>query len=433
MSSSMVWRPWCRALLLIALLIPGGARADLAQFDGTTFDRGLFHTNRFDWIDFDSYDTWVSWPQMHPEDTPNGVTPYVGERFVYDDNVYRLPAQVPPALSAPIASRADYVNTLTAGIDGHVGASGQSLELLAKADENHFDHNGVLDNTSVAARLLGDWSLGSRLTGELGVSYDRALNDFANYQVYTKDLVTSESVFGQAHYDIAARWQLNANARGSQTTHSSSDVLYKNDGGGLSAVYHTAGETYVSAIYQYTTGRFPLPIFDEHAWSLQIDSPLGNTFRVRADAGYLQHDYSGASQYNFSGGIWDAQLAWQPLTRIQLLVGGSRQVHAYIDAESQYFVSEAVNAIVAWAPTGKLLCELELSREDQRFIGPNQGVISLTLPEHNVIRAGQVNLAWSVARPLQLVVSYRYLTRSSNAYVFAFDDSFVTASLQARF
>jgi hypothetical protein len=433
MVSSMVWRPLRRALLVILLLVSGTARADLAEFDGTTFDNGLFHINRFDWMDFDSYDTWVSWPQMHPDEAPNGVTPYVGERFVYDDNVYRLPAQIPPLLSTPIASRADYVNTVTAGVDGHLAASGQSLELLAKADENHFDRNGVLDNTAVAARLLGDWTIGSRLTGEVGVSYDRALNDFANYQVYTKDLVSTESVFGQAHFDLGSRWQLNATARDSQTKHSSSDVEYRNDGGTLSAVYHTLGGTYVSAIYQYTTGRFPLPIFVEHSESLQIDSPLGNNFRVRGDVGYIRHDYSDASQYDFSGGIWDAQLAWQPLTRIQLLVGGSRQVHAYIDAQSQYFVSEAVNAIAAWAPTGKLTCELEISREDQHFIGPNQSVISLTLPEHNVIHTKQLNLAWSVARPLQVVLSYRYLTRSSNADVFVFDDSFVTASLQARF
>jgi hypothetical protein len=139
------------------------------------------------------------------------------------------------------------------------------------------------------------------------------------------------------------------------------------------------------------------------------------------------------SNYNFSGGIWNADLAWQPRDSLQLLLAGAREVHAYIDAQSQYFVSQAARVVARWAPTGKVTCELEYSRDDQHFIGPGPTVISLTLPEHNIVYTRQLNLAWSMIRPVQLVLSYRYLTRSSNAPVLAFDDSFVSASLRARF
>ncbi len=424
-------------LLTVAVVFSGSAWADLPEFDEATFEHELFHTNLFNWVDFDSYDAAKSFPALHPEDVPNGVTPYVAERFVYDDNVYRLPKHGPSPVGA-VASRGDDINTTTAGFDGYVGASGQALELLARADRNRFSRNGNLDNTSVDARVLGDWEVGSQLSGQVGASYDRQLNDFANYQVYKKDLVRVESAFTSAHLDLGS-WLFDASGRATETSHSSDEVKYRNNGAQMSAAYRTPGGTYFSAIYRYTNGRAPLPQFTENAVSLQVDSPLGKTLRFRAAGGYLQHDYSQiaaptqVSNYNFSGGIWNADLAWQPRDSLQLLLAGAREVHAYIDAQSQYFVSQAARVVARWAPTGKVTCELEYSRDDQHFIGPGPTVISLTLPEHNIVYTRQLNLAWSMIRPVQLVLSYRYLTRSSNAPVLAFDDSFVSASLRARF
>ncbi len=426
-----------RVRLLAVAAFWGSAQAGLPEFDEATFEHGLFHTNSFNWVDFDSYDAAKSFPSLHPDEVPDGVTPYVAERFVYDDNVYRLPTQGPSPI-ASVVSRSDQINTTTAGLDGYVGASGQALEFLARADRNRFAHNGSLDNTSASARLVGDWEIGSQLSGQIGASYDRQLNDFANYQVYTKDLVSTQSVFTSAHIDLGS-WLLDASGRGTETSHSSNDVKYRNNGAQLSAAYRTPGGTYFSAIYNYTNGRVPLPQFTENAFRLQVDSPLGKTLRFQAAGGYLQHEYSLAAvltsvaNYNFSGGIWNASLAWQPRESLQLLLAGSREVHAYVDAQSQYFVSQAARVVARWAPTGKVTGELEYSREDQHFIGPVPTVISLSLPEHNIIYARQVNLAWSIVRPVQLVLSYRYLTRSSNAQVLAFNDSFASASLRARF
>jgi hypothetical protein len=425
-----------RFTLLALLIVGASARADLPEFDEATFDRGLFHTNLFNWVDFDGYDTSISFPALSPDDTPNGITPYVEERWVYDNNVYRLPSHGPSPLTIPVASRSDDINTVTAGLDAHVGDSGQVLEVLARADRNDFFRNSDLDNTSSAVRVLGDWQVGSSLTGQVGASYDKQLNDFANYEVYTKDLVTTDAAFASAHLDLGSML-FDASARGAEISHSSDDVKYRNNIERASAAYRTPGGTFVSVIYQYTNGRFPLPQFIEHSVVLQIDSPLGNTFRVRAGAGYLTHDYSqvpaATPDYNFSGGIWNAQLAWEPRDSVQVLLTGDREVHAYLDAESQYFVSEVARIVGRWAPTPKLICELEYSRENQHFIGPGPPEISLTLPEHNILHTAQFNLAYSIFRPLQVVLSYRYINRDSNAPVLAFDDDFVSVSVRARF
>ena len=438
MAGTYTFNKTALTLLAVGTVFWGSARADLPAFDETTFDHGLFHTNSFNWADFDLDDVVRSFPALHPDEAPNGITPYVSERFIYDDNVYRLPKSSITTPLGQVASRGDEINTVSAGFDSYAGASGQGVELLARADRNEFSKNSNLDYTSGTARLVGDWSIGSDLSGQVGASYDRQLNDFANYQVYTKDLVGVESAFAKARLDLGS---LIFDAAGHQmeVSHSSDDAKFRADGAAVSASYLSPGGTYISAIYNYNDARFPLPTSTESSVLLQINSPLRKKLRFRVAGGYVQHDYSQdtaattVARYNFSGGIWNADLAWQPRESLQLLLAGAREVHAYVDAESQYFVSQSERAVLQWAPTGKITCELEYSRDDQHFFGPLPTMISLTLPEHNIIYTRQLNVAWSILRPVQLVVSYRYLTRSSNAPVLAFDDSFVSARLQARF
>jgi hypothetical protein len=438
MAGTYAFNKTALTLLAAGAVFSGSARADLLAFDETTFDHGLFHTNSFNWADFDLDDVVTSFPALYPDQAPNGITPYVSERFTYDDNVYRLPKSSIVTPLGQVASRGDEINTVSAGFDSYVGVSGQGVELLARADRNEFSKNGNLDYTSGTARLVGDWQIGSELTGQVGASYDRQLNDFANYQVYTKDLVSVESAFARAHLDLGS---LIFDAGGSQleVSHSSDNAKFRANSAQGTATYRTPGGTYLSAIFNYNDARFPLPQSTEDSFLLQVNSPLGKKLRFRVAGGYVRHDYSQdtvpvtVARYNFSGGIWNADLAWQPRESLQFLLAGAREVRAYVDADSQYFVSQSERAVLQWAPTGKLTCELEYSRDDQHFFGPLPTVISLTLPEHNVIYARQLNVAWSMLRPVQLVLTYRYVTRSSNAPILAFDDSFVSARLQARF
>jgi hypothetical protein len=80
-----------------------------------------------------------------------------------------------------------------------------------------------------------------------------------------------------------------------------------------------------------------------------------------------------------------------------------------------------------------LKAELEFSREDQRFIGPNETVASLNVATRNLNYAKHLNLAWSVSRALQVVLSGRLSNRDSNAAVLTYDDALASVSVRGRF
>jgi len=436
--------------LLVALGTAGVVAADIADLSAPTLDRSLTRENFFDWVDFDPDDLAVSWPGWNPEAAQNGWTPYLAERFTYDDNIYRLPsASVVPGAAA-IAVRHDEINTVSAGIDGNWSISGQQLELVARVDDNRFLQHEDLDNISASAQGVYNWTVGSSLSGDLGASYNRALTDFTDYYLvthsfdFTKDIVSTHSLFTTAQWQLGPHWLLAAGVRATDTSQTSDpDDKFTGDTATVRTAYSTTGGTQVACEYQYAKGTYGLPLdidgfpvdrdFREQTARLEIAAPIGATLQLVANAGYLKHDYLRDSSYDFAGAIWDASLVWRSGRKTQLVLTGARRVYADIDAQSQYFVSESVRAIAQWTPTAKLKAELEFSREDQRFIGPNETVASLNVATRNLNYAKHLNLAWSVSRALQVVLSGRLSNRDSNAAVLTYDDALASVSVRGRF
>ena len=434
---------------LIALGMTGVGKADIADLSAPTLDRGLTRENFFDWVDFDADDMVLSWPSLNPELAANRWTPYLAERFTYDDNIFRLPSAGAVPGAASIGVRHDDINTLSAGIDGNLSVSGQRLEILARADDNRFLQHGDLDNVSANVRGLYAWTLGNSLSGQVGGSYNRALTDFTDYYlvtqsfIFTKDIVSTRSLFATAQMQLGSHWLLAAGVNHtdiSQTADPGDE--FKGDTPTFRAAYNTFGGGVVALEYQYARGDYGLPLdingfpvdrdFREQTARIQLAAPLGDTLHLLASAGYVRHDYPQASSYDFAAGIWDASLSWQAGAKTQVLLTGSQRVYADIDAQAQYFVSKTARAIVQWSPTGKLKTELEFSREDQHFIGPNATAATLNEATRNLIYSKRLNLAWSVSRALQLVLSGRLGNRDSNAPALTYDDALVSVSVRGR-
>jgi hypothetical protein len=437
-----------RDLALIALGASSAVRADLPEFGPASLDPNLFLGNTFSWIDFDSVDTLVSWPNPdNPRETATGWTPYVGGRVVYDNNIFRLAAPGLVPVIPTVVTRDDVIETITAGVDTHW----RGLELLARADENRYARNTYLDNTSGSVALSSHWRLGSRFWGQAGATYDRKLAEFGSYHelaqnyLLPKDIYNNYRFYAQGHMALGSGWRLNAEAAEVKVTHTDDPLdKYTAVTGTLGAEYNTPAGTSLAVKYQVTNGHYGYPgfvdnvtpfnrNFQERTGTAQLLIPLGSRVIASATGGYISHHYTVTTNYDFSGAIWYASLAFHSTERTQLLLSSSRNVYAYVDAASEYFVSEASRVIARWSPTAKLGVELQYSHEDQRFIGPNPLSAALPFPQHSLIRYEQIDLTWSIARSLQAVLYYRHAARDSNLSVFAYDDSLVSASLQARF
>jgi hypothetical protein len=67
--------------------------------------------------------------------------------------------------------------------------------------------------------------------------------------------------------------------------------------------------------------------------------------------------------------VWSAALQWSPTESTQIAFRRFRELNAHLDAESDHFVSTGEAVTATWFPIGKLGLSLEVSSEEQSYIG----------------------------------------------------------------
>ena len=430
---------------VVALSASGAAWAELPNPFNTT----LYGTNFFNWVDFDQEDAWVSQPTLiSPDAPPSGLTGYAAQQVTHDDNVYRLPAPAITPVNSTHYSRSDIIDSVSAGVDGRFAVSRQSVEVLARVDDNFYFHNPHLNNFGESLQGLGNWAVGRRWSGQVGASYDQWLAQFGNYVQLApnfglpRNMSSTRKLLASSQLWLGYHWVIRAGGlqRSTSYTENRFDTFTGNTGA-LGIEYYAAGGEVVGGSFSYTKGHYQLPAvvngiefdrdFQERTSTVQFQAPIGTRLELHGSVGYVRHEYPAAPTYNFQGGIWDAALSVQTSPKTQLLLTGSRHLYEHIDADSEYYVAEQLRAIAMWAPTPKLTADLGIWREKQDYIGP---IPSATLiePKHNTQRYREATLAWSISRALQLVVSYNYDARESNVPPLTYDETLLSATLRAR-
>jgi hypothetical protein len=377
-------------------------------------------------------------------DNPNV---YVADRLTYDDNLYRLPSLVDvTSRVGPNATRQDRINTVSLGLDGQWPISSQAIVLKLRADDNRFSRNDALNNTSGSGILVWNWKLADKLSGQAGVDYTRSLASFANTSFFARDMVDRAEYLGSARYQVGPHWTLTGGIREADTSNSAEAVQVYNfhsKSGNAGIEYATSAHNTVAWDYRYTDARFFQaaflsissfnPNYNEETTRvlLKYTLPSGATV-IDASAGYLRRDYPNAAIGAFSGDIWRVSVQWQPTVKTQLVFAGWRELRAYLDSESDYFVSKGGSISPMWVASATLTFSLAASWDDQNYIRSSSSALSL-ISRHDKVTAQQVGVVYTPARALTFNFSYRYERRDSNRLQFQYDDKLTSAGLTFKF
>jgi exopolysaccharide biosynthesis operon protein EpsL len=376
-------------------------------------------------------------------DAGNFFDVFAADQEAYDNNVYRLPTSVTDlsGIVGPNASREDHINTSTAGLDGQWDLGRQIVALDLRADDNRFASNTDLNNVSGTDKVIWNWSLASALSGQVGADYVRSLASFVNTDVYTRNVVDQWDYFGGARYQVGPRWAIfggviEADARLSAVTSKLNDSNQKSVEAGTE--YATGGQNRVGFEYRYTDATYPNSLipgqsnFNEDRARLFLKYAISDKTLIDASAGYLKRDYPSHAIGEFSGDTWRAALQWQPRDKAQINAVAWRELHAYLTAESDYYVSNGVSISPIWFASEKLNLSLLLSTEKQDYLGEALG-IAIAGARRDRIYAEQANLTYIPVRYLTLNFSVRRAQRSSNQSQFAYNDTLAMIGVLAKF
>jgi hypothetical protein len=361
---------------------------------------------------------------------------YATDQVIYDDNLYRLPSGLIniTALIGPSGAPQDHINTTSVGADVHWVLGRQSIDVNALADKNDFSRNENLNNSAGSGKAVWNWRVGGYFSGTAGLDYYSSLAGFGYTGYLGRDLIDRSDYFGTAHYQIGPRWSIFGGITESDITHSAKpeqiyDYHLKSGSGGIE--YATAVNNTIGLQYQYSDARFPQGIllngvpfaqdYDDESTQLLLKYALTEKTLINASAGYLKRNYPDSMIGSFSGDVWRATVQWQPTDKTQISMIVYRQLQAYLEAESNYFVDTGGTLAPAWVPTERLSVSVTLSWDDENFIPSSLNALDVE-SRHDKVSSQTAAVIYTPIRPLAFNFSYRYEQRSSNDPFFKYDD-----------
>lgn len=379
------------------------------------------------------------------EQHPQGLDYFVGAGSMYDDNLFRQPTGSSLSAGGGALHRQDRIDRVSAGIQGSWDLARQSFELKAHGDGNRFAQNDNLNNISGSAVAAWDWRFGARWSGRVGADYSRSLANFANNLLLDKDLLTQRGSFAGATYQLGAHLFMHADARWASTSHSAAvrqvdDDNIRTQKFGLELALSSTDS--IGWNYRHANATFAgetlvtgVPFdrnYDESSSVFWLKYGVGSKTDLNLEGGYVRRNYPNAAIGNFSGGTGRATLNWHPGVKTTIAITGWRDLTAYIDAESDYFVTTGARIAPSWAPTERITTSVAASWERQSYIGSNPTAAADPF-RHDIVRSVQANAMYMPRPALELDISYRRELRTSNRAALTYADNLALLGIRLLF
>ena len=372
---------------------------------------------------------------------------FISEQVVYDDNLFRTSDDsdrlTPSAgTQAQEVSREDYSNRITLGLGNDFNMGQHALKLRGRVYDVRFNDNDYLDYTGGDATALFDFRLLTSLTGRLSGGYTRQLADFAQTLGTARDLIESVNYNGMLRYQIGPRWSVSASGGRIETDHDLA-LLQANDLeadlGRVSLDYVTPTNHSFGLEYRYIDAKFPNAIaapgspsqgdYEENGAYARFTYTATVRTQIRLSGGYVERERPAVKEADYSGGVWRAEIDWKPREKFSMLLAGWRELRAYTDVESDYFVSDGFSLGPTWSPTEKISLALTASYEDQEYL-TSRALTNLQPTRNDDVMNGLFTLTYKPRDQLAFELSYRGSDRDSNRVNRRFDAQ--TAGLSVR-
>lgn len=382
-----------------------------------------------------------------PKKSEEIETFFISDQYSYDDNLFRLSesADLNDPLNSGIASRDDYVNRLTVGLGEDLEVGRQVFTAQARAHDVRFSENDHLDHVAGHGALGWDWLITDALTGTLGGRYTRALADFANSRGAFKDVLETLAYEGSVRFKLGPRWSVLAGGQHTETEHGL-DLRRADDfeaNTGRAAIQYTTPTQHTFALeYRFIDAQFPNRVpdpllalqsgdYEENAALARVGYTFSVHTQLQAMYGYVEREQQDDPSDRFSGNIWRAELAWQPRPKFSTKVAAWRELRAYVDAESDYFISDGISLTPMWTPIRQLSFSFALAWEDQEYLGfdPLDPAVAGRVDD---VFSGLATFVYSPRPNLNLELNYKAFDRTSNRELRRYDAEVAGLSIRWR-
>lgn len=364
-----------------------------------------------------------------------------GATVARDDNVFRLPhGTSPDAVGATGRSRSSTITRLYAQANADLPVGLQRFHGQLTANAYSFGGLSYLNYQAVDARAGWMWQIADRLRGELRYERTAGLPDFIDARPTVQNIRTVDAALASIDYALTPRWAVGtafsgSNGKNSDAAAAISDSRQRAVELGLKflGMDQNCIILFASFAQGETPNLAPSATFDSTYTQRDIGIDLvygvSDLSSLRGRFALSERTYPNVSANDFSGPIGRLEFNWglSPISGVRFDV--RRDLAAFIEPNSTYFVNTAFGVTPWWSIAPKVKLEVSFERWNREF----RGVATAGTRRSDVLEFARFALRWTPTRYVQVSTGINWSRRDSSLDAFDFVDRVVFGQIELTF
>jgi exopolysaccharide biosynthesis operon protein EpsL len=312
----------------------------------------------------------------------------------------------------------------------------QRFSLDATLIDNRFDKNSYLDYRATNYNAAWNWALTHRLTGQLSATQTESQSSFVDFRVsgaQTRQNIARTNVNRlAAEWHVTGGWQAIGgftNTVLANTTGFQQQSAYELNSWEAGGKYIWPAGSFLQLVYRDGNGQYkgrqligfdliPAPgnpqndtVFHQTETEARLSVPLTGKSSVSAVLANQAREHEHFSQRDYAATIGRLDYNWQATGNLSLSTGLRREVAAYQDFFSSYYIADGINLQPAWQISAKVVMRGSYDWQRRQF----KGALIAGQPEReDTLQSARLGVDWFPLRWATLSAAYQRDTRSSS-------------------
>lgn len=358
-------------------------------------------------------------------------TPFVEETVTHDDNLFRISDQVDPLTTIGSTSRGDTWRTTSVGLNVDVPVSLQRFQASLSYNDYRYQRFHQLDYDGYALRGSWLWQIGSRLSGELGVTENYSLTPFSQLLNVAPDHLHLREEFARGAWLVTPDWKLYGAADDLNQSNSDPLAQYNNvtvDSFEVSLSRAAGTGNWFGLDTRYESGHFPVaePIvqplgtlfidngYKQYGYGVVVDIGSDTPSHVVARADRIRRDYNQVTQRNFDTTTGRIEYTWAPSVKTSVSAIAERDISPYEYIHSSIVMVKGITLRPLWHATETLDLSADASWIERTYLADPTVALAVAPSRDDHVRTVSALVAYHPAKWIAVEASYLHDARSSN-------------------
>lgn len=368
----------------------------------------------------------------------------LGGSVMWDANLFRLPGSVSPLAAVGKPNRDDRISTTYVGLRIDKSLGQQRFQLDVTQTATRFNSFTFLDFDAFDYRGAWLWHLTPRLSGTLSFDHKQTLVPFTDFRGFQSNIANTDNRRFNLDGWLTGGWHLLLGAFNGETKYTQvflPQTSSRSNGAEAGLRYVAESGSSITATQRLSKGTTlnqpldPVNLID-NGFSLQ-ESELQSTWLVSGKSTlngrltWTERRHEHFTQRDFSGMAGSLDYTWTPSGKLRLAVSARRDIAAWWDVLSSYFVSDTLSFTPTWQASAKTALRMRVNCTQNDYRGP---VIASPGPlRGDTVCSTGLGADWTPQRYVTVSANLQRDRRSSNFAAFEFDDTVAVLSASLAF